>query len=570
MRTKPTTNLLKKENRSLDFALGAALGVLVFLLIYGVSTLNVSYDSWIYKGYVEADIIQRYAGWMYYRAAPWNWPLTVAENLMAPIGSSIAFTDSIPLVSVLCKVFAPILPETFQFFGWYNLLNFVLQGGFSMLLLRHFKLSRLYCLPASLLLLTIPIFIERSFRHDSLASQWMVLAALLFYLRARRWRKFPIAGFFVLCVLAPGLHTYFMPMVYALLAAALIEYIIRTHTVLRPVFWLLFCFVGTLVMAYIMGILTRGGGGSSWGFGHFSMNLNSLFNPYSVAWSDSYHWSRLIPVLPQLERQYDGFNYLGLGVLAVWPIMVAYGLLKWLRAKRAGSQQLNKRAKYFLWSHLPLLVVLACLSVFAVSNLVAYNGTPIFQWFLPEKIMNLCGIFRASGRMFWPCTYLLTFLPLLFIGRVLPRRWPYLVLAGLLAVQLWDISGVLIEKHKYFASGPLVQEDIYSSEPWREVMQEYDEVFVLDDHSDYSLAAGLIRWNPEMVTNLMLVNRGSYPAQEALREETRQQLLSGQAPEPGRLYLTKDTGFYGQFLTVMPEGTVIYEIGDYYLLAAPR
>lgn len=48
-----------------------------------MSTLNVSYDSWIYKGYVEKDIIQRYAGWMFFRAAPWSWPLTVAGNLAA-------------------------------------------------------------------------------------------------------------------------------------------------------------------------------------------------------------------------------------------------------------------------------------------------------------------------------------------------------------------------------------------------------------------------------------------------------------------------------------------------------
>ncbi len=132
------------------FLLGAALGIVVFLLLYGPSTLDVTYDSWIYNGYVEEDIIQRYAGWLYYRAAPWSWPLTVAENLSQPYGASIVFTDSLPLAAAFFKLLGPLLPATFQYFGWINLLNFALQGSFAVLLVRRFGLGRWYSLAAAL------------------------------------------------------------------------------------------------------------------------------------------------------------------------------------------------------------------------------------------------------------------------------------------------------------------------------------------------------------------------------------------------------------------------------------
>ena len=561
-----------KGGRAIDFAAGAAMGILVFLLIYGPSTLNVTYDSWIYAGYAEQDIVQRYAGWMFYRAADWGWPLTVAGNLGVPNGTSIVYTDSIPLAALFFKLLSPHLPANFQYFGLYNFLNIALQGGFAMWLVRHFRFGRAYSLLGSLLFLVTPIFLERVFRHDALASQWLILAALLLYLRARNREKFPFWGFWVLCVLAPAIHTYFVPMVYALLAAALCEYALRKRQWRHPLLWLGSCFAGTLVMAYALGILTRGGGGAAWGFGHYSMNLNALFNPssFDVFAPQGYlHWSRLVLVQPQFEGQYDGFQYLGAGILLVWLCMAGYGLWRLYGVAKSKDKKPLYKAAAFLKTHIPLLVVCFCLFLFSLSHVVRFASVELFTLPLPQAALDLCGVFRASGRLFWPCTYLLTLAPLVFVGRMLPRRWPLLVLSLLVAVQLFDLSGILKQKHGYFAAGAIVVEDMYTSAPWRTLMQTHNKVFQLEPFYEYEMAAGIIRHNPEMQTNHVLANRGNFDAARIEQEETLQRLRQGERLEPGTLYLCRSPEMYEQLRACVPADTQVYEVGDCYLFAAP-
>ena len=54
-------------------------------------------------------------------------------------GTYITYTDSIPYVAIICKLFAGILPETFQYFGWFTLGCFALQGiGAGLLIMRKY------------------------------------------------------------------------------------------------------------------------------------------------------------------------------------------------------------------------------------------------------------------------------------------------------------------------------------------------------------------------------------------------------------------------------------------------
>ena len=49
-------DLAKGRHTATRFALGAALGVLVFLAVYGVSPLDVANDAFCRGGYIEKDI----------------------------------------------------------------------------------------------------------------------------------------------------------------------------------------------------------------------------------------------------------------------------------------------------------------------------------------------------------------------------------------------------------------------------------------------------------------------------------------------------------------------------------
>ncbi len=50
----------------ISFALGALLGGLLFVMLYGVRILDVTYDDWLLTGWY--DLSQHYVGWTLYRA----------------------------------------------------------------------------------------------------------------------------------------------------------------------------------------------------------------------------------------------------------------------------------------------------------------------------------------------------------------------------------------------------------------------------------------------------------------------------------------------------------------------
>lgn len=547
----------------LCFGIGAAIGALFFMLVYGFSTLNVTYDSWIYNGYIESDIIQRYAGWMFFRNSSWTMPLAVANNITQPAGMAITFTDSVPLAAVLCKLFAPILPQTFQYIGWYNLINCILQGGFAFLLVRHFNPSKLYCALSSVLFVCYPIFAERLFRHDGLASQWLLLAALLCYFKAQRG-KWCGAGFALLCTLSAAIHIYFLPMLYALLLAAAISYIKSKKQFCQAGIWCAVCGAGSLFMMYQLGIITRGGDGTALGFGEYSMNLNALVNPRSFDYySDGQYmkWSNILPVLPQNFKQYEGFNYLGFGVICVLLLMLGWLVYAVIKKDEAKARLLSR-----LKRHWALAAVCLIMSAFAVSNVVAIGSDTLFKIPLPSFISYIGSVFRASGRFFWPASYLLLLSAVLFAANIAKPRLRNMAMVALIIVQLFDISPALYAKHKYFASGAITAETVYETDEWRFFAENYDNALFVDPIFDYELAAGLIRYNTKMQTNALLANRGVNSVIAATRYDALIKIQDGSPLPDDTMYIGKDS-MLPEVLKKLHGNARAYKIGEYIIVA---
>ena len=237
------------------FWLGALLGAAVFLLVYGLAPLDVANDAFCRGGYIEKDIQQHYAGWLFYRSSAPGWPLGVTQAINAPQGVSVAYTDSIPLLAVLCRPLAAALGGTFQYFGWFTLVCFALQGGFAALLCGLFAKGLAAPLAGSLVFAASPILLERAFRHTSLGAQWLVLAALYCYFVCRRQSRFASRGLFVINILAVGIHPYFLPMTYAVTLALLLEYAVKQRQWLRPALFLGGNMLCTAALGWALGLL---------------------------------------------------------------------------------------------------------------------------------------------------------------------------------------------------------------------------------------------------------------------------------------------------------------------------
>lgn len=76
------------------------------------------------------DPAQHYLGWELFRRSPVHLPYIGANyNAVYPFRTSVLFTDSLPLAALFFKLLGGVLPARFQYFGWWGLACYMLQGG---------------------------------------------------------------------------------------------------------------------------------------------------------------------------------------------------------------------------------------------------------------------------------------------------------------------------------------------------------------------------------------------------------------------------------------------------------
>ena len=189
-------------------AAGLALGLAVFLAVYGPLPLEVTNDSWLLGGYVETDLLQHYAGWLAIKNQGLSWPLTFTAGLDWPVGGAAALADCIPLLAVPFGLVRAWLPATFQYFGWFVCGSLMLQGEAAVRLVRLFTKRAPCVLAGAALLCVSPVLLERAFRHTALSAHWLILYALYLYFKSARggFAKMPAGGFIALAALAAAIH----------------------------------------------------------------------------------------------------------------------------------------------------------------------------------------------------------------------------------------------------------------------------------------------------------------------------------------------------------------------------
>ena len=516
-----------KSSRKVQlFALGAMLGIAVFLLVYGMAPLNITNDAFCRGGYIEKDIQQHYAGWLFYRQSALGWPLGVTQAVNAPNGVSVAYTDSIPLLAVLCRPLAAALGGTFQYFGWFTFFCFSLQGGFAALLCSLFADGAVLPLLGSVVFSASPILLERAFRHTSLGAQWLVLAALYCYFSLRRQGRYASPGLFFLNVLAVGIHPYFLPMTYAVTLALLLEYAVCKRQWLRPAVFLGGNMVCTALLGWALGFFygTATSGGQAL-YGYFGMNLNALWNPVGV---NGVLYSRLLPAQHQVGGNYDAFAYLGLGVLIALPVVLILARRRlWALVRR----------------HWALCLVCLVLTAFAVSHVITANGATLVTLPLPASLIKLFSIFRSGGRLFWPVYDLLTLAAFAGLAR-LPKAALWVTLFA--AVQLWDISPALLQRHDAMRDAQTA--DAFPTEmesDFWEAVTDYDHLESVQGMQADSLHLALWAADHGMTTNDPFAARYDEAALAAERQSALDALTAA-TPECDTLYLFADEGAFLQ------------------------
>jgi hypothetical protein len=368
--------------------LGALIGLLWFLAVGGGPTLYPTNLDWLGAG----DHATHVLGWLHFRDAPWGFPLGRAPNLMHPLTMTVALSDSNPWVALALKPFSQWLPRDFQYIGPWLALCFVLQGWMGIKLMELLTPRASQRLLGAALFVLAPVLLQRaSLGHDTLCAQWMIIALFWLYLRPREdaraaWRTLGWA--LLLNVLAAGIHPYLVVMIFPLTLALLFT-TVRKERLLSWRSAGAALAVGSLAVVAVFaafGYVGQGVRSGAHGFGFFSANVLALINP--AGWS---HW---LPGFPSGRGQYEGFGYLGTGILGLGVMLL------W----KPGSWW--PQAKAEVKARLPLVLMVLGLTVLAFSSVVMVAGwTVLSVRKLVEPLLPVLGAFRSSGRFIWPLHY---------------------------------------------------------------------------------------------------------------------------------------------------------------------
>jgi len=362
------------------------IALVLFWLIRGPASLDTGNIGWLDLG----DRAMHTLGWFFYRLSPWSWP-PGASQYGLELGNSIALVDGLPLFAIPFKALSPWLPETFQYWGWWHLVCFVLQAVFAVLIAYHLGLSRILQLAAAIFCLIQPAFLARLDVHLALSGHWVILAALWLYVRRPAP---PLWAWPLLLAIVSAIHGYLLVMVFAVWFAAFVQRLwLRAVPPLRLALEAALVVAAILATLWLCGVLMSGSY-ESFGFGRWRMNLLGPFNPD--------FWSLTLPRTSLDPDEWEGANFLGLGIGA----LLLFSLLSANRFGRLFSAR---------WA--PLALVAFGMAIFALSNKVAFGSIELFTIPLPDWLMRFLTTFRSSGRFFWPLGYLIIFAVLVLAAR---------------------------------------------------------------------------------------------------------------------------------------------------------
>ena len=430
------------------------------------------------------DISTALSGYMFFQHDTWQWPLFHVDKLGAPSGTNIIFTDSIPWVALAGRLIFRMTGVPVILYGVWTAFCFIASAmTLTVLVATLGQRSLAAAAMATVAGLCMPALLAR-WGHMSLMAQFEIPLALIFYLRNNRgryaWLLFAQGA--ALMWLSLWTHTSLFAMVGAIVLATIAQ-AVSNHT-LRAAFAsaLVAGLTATIALAiWLSGYLQSGGLGAE-GVGVYSTNLLSPFLPqYSGLFAPFHNL-----MVDATGGQYEGFSYLGVGVL-----MLLLMTLPWQLATLRGA----------FANHPWMCGLFFCFTIFALSNIVYFGPLQILHIPLPERILQVASNFRSTGRFFWPVMYTLTVLaiaaPISFYG----QRG---VLLLCLAIPLqWIDSAPLRQMLAISTRAP--EKPHLDLAAWQSAIRRHASVRVLPQYDCLAHPRGGSWWDGEVAVQLQLL-----------------------------------------------------------------
>ena len=454
--------IAENKKRIVIYGIAALIGVVSFIAVYGVYVLNPVYDDWLLG---RGDLTQHYLGWCFYRRGQWIFPIGLTNQLAYPNNTSVIFTDSIPLFAVFFKILSPILPDTFQYFGWWGLICFILQGIVASMILIELQVDRLQIVVGSLIFVLSPIVIERMFRHTSLGAHWIVLLSIYYFIKHKntyRDIKKTSLCWGIVGGLIGAVHMYYLPMCAAFAGAYVIASLMKERRFrIRYIMPMAAFTAGLFLVTYILGGFSTDASPDSDGLGEYGFNLNGFFNAKG--------YSRWLPNLETYQDgQYEGLAYLGIGIYILLIFAVIYVAIMLTYAKKT----CNRDVVIYMFIY---TVIILGLTTFAVSPQVSFGSRLLFVLTDSSTLTHYWSIFRSSGRIIWLVYYLIDIGVIVCYDRLWKlsgrkRSVALMIFAVCTFLQIYDMGKKLASQRQTFAN-KVTYDCPLKSEIWNELAE---------------------------------------------------------------------------------------------------
>lgn len=363
----------------------------------------------------------------------WHFPLFVSDFVERSVPQSLAFFDLNPLFALIAKLIYKATGHEVAYQAWWYATSIFMQPvAFTLLIWFIGVRNRLILFCGGALAVLVPSFLTRV-GHTALFGSFTYIVAMALYfaaippsLEGKRWLRWVrVAWPIWLCIVA-AVHLYLLAMAAVYFCAAVIQHLLDCGwsglrgRLAGNIAYAVCVFALLAFELYVIGdfIPYQGGGG----IGLFSMNILSPFVPLS----SSLFQDHLITV-DATGYQYEGYNYLGAGILVLLTCGLLVDSVTPLR---------------FVRRHAVATAATVLLILFAISNKAYFGPWLVWNVPLPDALDHFLGNWRATGRFFWPVTYLVLALSLSMVAKLPSQK--LIALLGIVFALQWADTRKLI------------------------------------------------------------------------------------------------------------------------------
>ena len=214
-------------------------------------------------------------------------------------------------------------------------------------------------------------------------------------------------------------------------------------------------FLSALLSVFLLGgFSTAAASASADLLGEASMNLNAFLNPQG--------WSCLLKDLPINNFwQFEGFAYLGAGVILLLVLAVFYGCLT--------GNLLKLMHAWRVW--LPMVSMFVIAMLISLSNVVTFDDSVLFRIPLPRNVEKVWSIFRSTGRFSWIPVYIIIIAIFKLLANLPRRHLGLLVFAVAFLIQGYDLHSYLRGKRREYNQVKYYSSALLENEVWKSVAE---------------------------------------------------------------------------------------------------